>query len=564
MEIEFQLYVWLIEHSILNETNLSYSPIKTLDTSFASQFKNGVVACRLLESLRKRLSLSKPYYLSVKLKDVIDTVYREEIQSNWNNIISDLEVHFKIKLDAQMKKLLASGDEQIISEIYNILYEKYGQNDTVFQDQLKMLRNYQPILAPFHGYLEDDEILDSAGELLEAFPRTSRFYQNLTPSRLTSGHGNSDHSLKLNLSKISHNKPSQRNVLLTQPQDHSINPSKSSEPPTDKKFPTMLSPIGEHRPSPGVLDHSLNTVNLNQYLGDETKYLIDEFHQGKSKLFSPENFNDISLLIPNQQLEPIDFSRINPKTALGKTQKVSEFIVLSLSKHIRLKPENIVQFLVEKSKLLTMVIVSGIKGDYRPIIHFYEDIFTYLENLMKMALSDGSLATVKSLINTIKPGFVSKSEEIAKWTCRIFSKMAYICHKEQILDRAFEIFIEEGTFIKILLLCIRRHFELKTAVLEVLTEFGKENFVTLFEIHLRANLAEGATYLKFTYEYLEQLFGTPKTWEYIDNNYTVENWIKEIFKYTKFVISNSNETRMYSFYVIIDIWMKYPNFMINS
>jgi ribosome biogenesis SPOUT family RNA methylase Rps3 len=353
-------------------------------------------------------------------------------------------------------------------------------------------------------------------------------------------------------------------VLLTQPQDHSINPSKSSEPPTDKKFPTMLSPIGEHRPSPGVLDHSLNTVNLNQYLGDETKYLIDEFHQGKSKLFSPENFNDISLLIPNQQLEPIDFSRINPKTALGKTQKVSEFIVLSLSKHIRLKPENIVQFLVEKSKLLTMVIVSGIKGDYRPIIHFYEDIFTYLENLMKMALSDGSLATVKSLINTIKPGFVSKSKEIAKWTCRIFSKMAYICHKEQILDRAFEIFIEEGTFIKILLLCIRRHFELKTAVLEVLTEFGKENFVTLFEIHLRANLAEGATYLKFTYEYLEQLFGTPKTWEYIDNNYTVENWIKEIFKYTKFVISNSNETRMYSFYVIIDIWMKYPNFMINS
>jgi hypothetical protein len=183
MEIEFQLYVWLIKHSILNETNLSYSPIKTLDTSFASQFKNGVVACRLLESLRKRLSLSKPYYLSVKLKDVIDTVYRDEIQSNWNNISSDLEVHFKIKLDAQMKKLLASGDEQIISEIYNILYEKYGQNDTVFQDQLKMLRNYQPILAPSHGYLEDDEILDSAGELLEAFPKNGRFDQNLTPSR---------------------------------------------------------------------------------------------------------------------------------------------------------------------------------------------------------------------------------------------------------------------------------------------------------------------------------------------------------------------------------------------
>jgi len=38
---------------------------------------------------------------------------------------------------------------------------------------------------------------------------------------------------------------------------------------------------------------------------------------------------------------------------------VSEFIIVSLSRHIGLKPEKIVQFIAEKSKLLTMVIVSG-------------------------------------------------------------------------------------------------------------------------------------------------------------------------------------------------------------
>ena len=164
MEIEFQLYVWLIDHEILNETNLSYTPIKTLDLSFAQQFKNGVVACRLLESLRKRLASEKLHYQNIKLRDVIDTVYKDEIQSNWNNISLDLEFHFKIKLDTQMKKLLGSGDEQIISEIYNILYEKYGLNDKTFQDQLKMLKNYQPILSPRGGYSQHDEILDSANE----------------------------------------------------------------------------------------------------------------------------------------------------------------------------------------------------------------------------------------------------------------------------------------------------------------------------------------------------------------------------------------------------------------
>lgn len=42
-----------------------------------------------------------------------------------------------------------------------------------------------------------------------------------------------------------------------------------------------------------------------------------------------------------------------------------------------------------------------------------------------MALSDGSLNTLKSLINTIKPGFVSKNIDVSRWSCRIFSKMAY-------------------------------------------------------------------------------------------------------------------------------------------
>ena len=145
MDIEFELYVWLIELEILTETNLSYEKTKTLDPSFAQQFKNGVVCCKILNNLKDKVRVENHNLQYIVLKDVTDTVYLNEITKNWDNLVQDLEEHFKIRLDNMTKRFIKKLDQQIICEIYNLIYEKFGKSDKIFQDQLKMLKKQAKI-----------------------------------------------------------------------------------------------------------------------------------------------------------------------------------------------------------------------------------------------------------------------------------------------------------------------------------------------------------------------------------------------------------------------------------
>lgn len=100
------------------------------------------------------------------------------------------------------------------------------------------------------------------------------------------------------------------------------------------------------------LSHISHNQSMDFYfgdIGDQTKMAIDDYHMNKSQIF--HEVPDISLLIPNTQLEPIDFDNLTNKTSLERVKKVSEFIVVSLAKHFDMHPEKIVRFLVEKSKL---------------------------------------------------------------------------------------------------------------------------------------------------------------------------------------------------------------------
>jgi len=79
MDIEFELYVWLIDLEILCETNLTYEKIKILDPSFAQQFKNGVVCCKIMDKLKDKVRVEYHNTKNIVLRDVIDTIHTDGI-----------------------------------------------------------------------------------------------------------------------------------------------------------------------------------------------------------------------------------------------------------------------------------------------------------------------------------------------------------------------------------------------------------------------------------------------------------------------------------------------------
>jgi hypothetical protein len=75
----------------------------------------------------------------------------------------------------------------------------------------------------------------------------------------------------------------------------------------------------------------------------------------------------------------------------------------------------------------------------------------------------------------------------------------------QELEQGYTIFVKELHMVKIIVSGIKRHPDLKTELLEVLTSFGKYHIKELIESEVRPYLPSGHGFFKFTHELFEVL-----------------------------------------------------------
>ncbi len=80
----------------------------------------------------------------------------------------------------------------------------------------------------------------------------------------------------------------------------------------------------------------------------------------------------------------------------------------------------------------------------------------------------------------IKPGFVSKSFEVAQWTARLFSKLAFELGTINLINSAWDWFIGENGGLNIIILGLKRHPLIRDDILSTLLLFSKFNFAEMF------------------------------------------------------------------------------------
>jgi hypothetical protein len=68
------------------------------------------------------------------------------------------------------------------------------------------------------------------------------------------------------------------------------------------------------------------------------------------------------------------------------------------------------------------------------------------------------------LLNTLKPGLLSKCEEVALWTCRILSKLCFDMANLELLAPAYEWFSANMGGMYSSVMCLRRHHSLRESV----------------------------------------------------------------------------------------------------
>lgn len=88
----------------------------------------------------------------------------------------------------------------------------------------------------------------------------------------------------------------------------------------------------------------------------------------------------------------------------------------------------------------------------------------------------------------MKPGFASRSFEIAHWTARIFSKLTFEFLRSNLHVGCWEWFISEGGGLISTIHCLKRHPDLKEYVLNILLQVARFNFLELFTNCLKKSL----------------------------------------------------------------------------
>lgn len=71
----------------------------------------------------------------------------------------------------------------------------------------------------------------------------------------------------------------------------------------------------------------------------------------------------------------VDFERFSADMDTSETSNCLEFLLTSLCRIMDLRPKQAAGLLTNNNKYLAVVVMKGFKGDFRPIINWYQEIY---------------------------------------------------------------------------------------------------------------------------------------------------------------------------------------------
>lgn len=140
-----------------------------------------------------------------------------------------------------------------------------------------------------------------------------------------------------------------------------------------------------------------------------------------------------------------------------------EFLLLVLCQSLHLPANEVLGLFTNQNKYLAHLIAKGLKGDFTPIIKFYEDLKDHVPK-MKSLFENDSKSEAFTLY-ALKPGLVSKSPEVVQLTIDLFKEF-----------EIYEWFIGESKCLLTLLLGVKRHPDLNYSYVDLLVKITEDNF----------------------------------------------------------------------------------------
>lgn len=157
--------------------------------------------------------------------------------------------------------------------------------------------------------------------------------------------------------------------------------------------------------------------------------------------------------------QAVDIKKINLSKDPQESESSLQFLMLLLKASLGMSLEEILGLFTNQNKYLAHIIVKGLNQNFSPIILFYSLLNKHSKKLRDFYEQDSRDA--EACLLALKPGFISKSEQVSELTIELFGKLGNI----------YGWFIsEDSKCSSTLLLGLKRHQNLRENYWSLLTQ----------------------------------------------------------------------------------------------
>ena len=265
---------------------------------------------------------------------------------------------------------------------------------------------------------------------------------------------------------------------------------------------------------------------------------------------------------PQKNKNPKDglyIESIDPDSELTSASSCLEFLLISFCKDFNLKPKQAAGLLTQSGKYLDHVVSKGLKGKHQPVQSWYQHIFAASSHLVQLIIREEAAGSVNMMLSALRSGFYSKSLETAQWCCRVFSKLAAELIDADLLPPSWDWFVSENGGLEGTLSCLSRYkSEIASAIVNVMVQFARNNFIELFTIQLRNYIPDSIFYFSTMHELLQYFCEIRTSKQELLTGGIIDYWFDFGIRESHADNVSSADVRLAALNFLCDLWMAFP------
>ena len=145
--------------------------------------------------------------------------------------------------------------------------------------------------------------------------------------------------------------------------------------------------------------------------------------------------------------------------------------------------------------------MKGLKGNFDPILKWLQFLDLNSSSLISIVRTDDE--SIDIVLETLKSGLLSKSNEIAIWTCRLITKLIEELIELDLQPIIWDWFCRDSGGLSTCLTSLKKQSNIKDSIGNIFVMIGKDNISELLTIELKKLMSDSLEYINLVHSFLD-------------------------------------------------------------